>query len=154
MKRIGFKGLVAGATILVAVVLSGVFALQAWPSSQAAQVTKKPKKPAPVTVVVTPALVAKGKAIVKAKGCGGCHTITGAKSTGPTWKGLAGSKVHLTTGKTIVATDAYLIGVITDPTTLQVEGYDASIMTEMIPPGSVSTAQAKEIVAYIKTLKK
>ena len=150
MKRVGLKGLVAATTVFVVCVLSGVFALQAWPSSAAA----KPKKPAPFVVKVTPALVAKGKAIVKAKGCGGCHTITGAKSTGPTWKGLAGSKVHLTSGKTIVATDSYLIGVITDPTTLQVQGYDASIMTEMIPPGSVSKAQAEAIVAYIETLKK
>ena len=106
-----------------------------------------------ITVIPTPALIAKGKALAAAKGCQGCHTLTGAKSTGPTWKGLAGSKVHLTNGKTIVATDSYLVGVITDPTSLMVDGYDATVMAEVIAPGSISTAEAESIVAYIKTIK-
>jgi mono/diheme cytochrome c family protein len=99
------------------------------------------------------ALVAKGKALVKHFGCAGCHTITGAKSTGPTWKGLYGSKVHETDGKTVIADESYLIGVITDPSTLKVAGYDSGIMAEVIPPGDVSTVQAEAIAAYIETLK-
>jgi mono/diheme cytochrome c family protein len=105
------------------------------------------------TVPVTPATIAAGKALASQFGCTGCHTITGAKSTGPTWKGLAGSTVHLTSGKTVIATDAYLIGVITDPATLNVAGYDSGVMSEVIAPGEVSHAQAAKIVAYIKSLK-
>lgn len=106
-----------------------------------------------LTITPTPALVAKGKSLAASHSCNGCHTIDGTKSSGPTWKGLAGSKVHLTNGKTIIATDSYLVGVITDPSTLQVSGYDPALMQSMIPPGSISEAQAEAIVAYIKTLK-
>jgi cytochrome c2 len=106
-----------------------------------------------LAIVPTPALVAKGKTLVAGHSCNGCHTIDGTKSSGPTWKGLAGSKVHLTNGKTIIATDSYLVGVIVDPSTLNVAGFDPALMQSMVPPGSISKAQAVAIVAYIKTLK-
>jgi cytochrome c1 len=105
------------------------------------------------TVAVTPAAIAAGKKYSAQFSCEGCHTINGAKSTGPTWKGLAGSKVHQKDGTTVTATDAYLIGVITDPSTLKVEGYDSGVMSEVIAPGTVSNTQARAIVAYIKSLK-
>jgi cytochrome c2 len=104
------------------------------------------------TVTPTPALIAQGKALVEQFSCVGCHTITGAKSTGPTWKGLAGSNVH-TTGGVVTATDQYLLDAITDPATLKVVGYDPGVMAEVIAPGAVSDKQAAAIIAYIKTLK-
>jgi mono/diheme cytochrome c family protein len=106
-----------------------------------------------VVVPVTPALVAAGKKASEEFSCEGCHTTNGTKSTGPTWKGLAGSKQKLTDGTTAIATDSYLIGIITDPSTAKVEGYDSGVMAEAIAPGQVSDAQARAIVAYIKTLK-
>jgi cytochrome c2 len=106
-----------------------------------------------LTIVPTPALVAQGKAIADKQSCTGCHTLDGTKSTGPTWKGLAGSKVHQTDGTTITATDSYLVNVIEDPTTLKVVGYDPSLMASYIPPGSISHSQAIALVAYIKTIK-
>ena len=65
-------------------------------------------------------------------------TIDGTSSTGPTWKGLAGSKVKLTGGGTLIATDSYLVGVITDPSTLKVAGYDAGLMAEVIRRGTLA----------------
>ena len=106
-----------------------------------------------LVITPTPALVAQGKALTASKGCAGCHSIDGTKEAGPTWKGLAGSKVHLTNGSTITATDSYLVGVIEDPTTLKVVGYDPSLMASYIPPGTISQSQAIAIVAYIKTIK-
>ena len=106
-----------------------------------------------ITVTPTPALIAQGKAVVAKYGCAGCHTIDGTKSTGPTWKGLAGSKVPTTSGGSVVATDSYLVGVITDPSTLMVAGYDSGVMSEVIPPGLISVTQAKAVVAYIKSVK-
>ena len=106
-----------------------------------------------ITVPVTAAAVAKGKALASSNGCQGCHTIDGTSSTGPTWKGLAGSKVKLKSGGTLIATDSYLVGVITDPSKLNVAGYDPGVMAEVIPPGKISQSQAEAIVAYIKTLK-
>ncbi len=104
-------------------------------------------------IPTTPALVAKGKSLANAKGCQGCHSIDGTKEAGPTWKGLAGSKVHQTDGTTITATDSYIVSVIEDPTKLKVVGYDPSLMASYIPPGSISHADAVAITAYIKTLK-
>ncbi len=106
-----------------------------------------------VVVPVTPALVAAGKKASESFSCEGCHTTNGTKSTGPTWKGLAGSKQKLMDGSTAIATDSYLIGIITDPSTAKVAGYDSGVMAEAIAPGQVSDAQARAIVAYIKTLK-
>jgi hypothetical protein len=104
-----------------------------------------------MTVAVTPALVAKGKQLSENFGCEACHTLNGAKSTGPTWKGLAGRKVHLTTGQVVTATDGYLINAIEQPDADIAEGYSSGIMSTAI--GNIPLAQAKAIVAYIKSVK-
>lgn len=104
-----------------------------------------------ITVAVTPALVAKGKALSEGFGCEACHTLTGAKSTGPTWKGLAGRNVHLTTGQVVRATDGYLLNAIEQPDAEIVAGYSSGIMTTAI--GNIPLTQAKAIVAYIKSIK-
>lgn len=104
-----------------------------------------------MTVAVTPALVAKGKQLSESFGCEACHTLTGAKSTGPTWKGLAGRTVHLDNGQTVKATDGYLINAIEQPDAEIVAGYSSGIMTTAI--GNIPVSQAKAIVAYIKSVK-
>jgi CHRD domain-containing protein/cytochrome c len=104
-----------------------------------------------ITVAVTPALVAKGKQLSESFGCEACHTLTGAKSTGPTWKGLAGRNVHLDNGQVVKATDGYLINAIEQPDAEIVEGYSSGIMTTAI--GNIPVSQAKAIVAYIKSVK-
>jgi len=104
-----------------------------------------------VVVAMTPALVAQGKALSSNLGCEGCHTLSGAASTGPTWKGLAGRNVKLTNGKTVKATDGYLILAIEQPDAEIVAGYSAGIMTTAI--GNISLPQAKALVAYIKSVK-
>jgi hypothetical protein len=104
-----------------------------------------------MTVAVTPALVAKGKQLSDKFGCEACHTINGADSTGPTWKGLAGRKVHLTTGQVMTATDGYLINAIEQPDAEIAEGYSSGIMSTAI--GNIPVSQAKALVAYIKSVK-
>jgi cytochrome c2 len=103
------------------------------------------------TVPVTPALVSQGKALSTKFSCEGCHTLNGQNSTGPTWKGLAGRTVHLTTGKTVKADDAYLIWAIEQPDAQIVSGYSSGIMTTAI--GTITLPQAKALVAYIKSVK-
>ena len=104
-----------------------------------------------IKVAVTPKLVAQGKALSDQYGCEACHTLTGAKSSGPTWKGLAGRNVRLTTGQVVKATDGYLINAIVQPDAEIVEGYSSGIMSTAI--GNIPLAQAKAIVAFIKSLK-
>lgn len=105
------------------------------------------------TIVVTPATIAAGKKYAGQFSCQSCHTIDGAKSVGPTWKGLYNSTVPLKTGGTTKATAAYLFGIITNPSSANVAGYDSGVMAEVIAPGEVSDAQARDIVAYIESLK-
>jgi mono/diheme cytochrome c family protein len=106
-----------------------------------------------VTVPTTAALVARGKALSTKFSCEGCHTLDGTKSTGPTWKGLAGSRVRLTNGKTVVATDGYLIWSIINPDAEIVAGYSSGLMSSFIGPGGITVAEAKAMTAYIKSVK-
>jgi mono/diheme cytochrome c family protein len=99
------------------------------------------------------ASAAAGKKLYTSLGCQGCHTLDGAKSAGPTFKGLAGSKVKLTDGTTVTADDAYLLESITDPDKQIVSGYAAGIMSSVIKPGQVSQTDAQSLVAFIKTVK-
>jgi mono/diheme cytochrome c family protein len=117
---------------------------------------------APPTVTATTAgggggggggAVATGAQLFQSLGCSGCHTLTGAKGTGPTFKGLFGSKVQLTSGQTVTADDAYLLESILDPDKQIVKGYPKGIMSATIPPGSVSAAKAKALIAFIKSKK-
>jgi CHRD domain len=105
------------------------------------------------SIVVTPtaALVAQGKSLSTQFSCEGCHTLTGAASTGPTWKGLAGRTVKLTTGKSVPATDGYLIWSIVQPDAEIVAGFSSGIMTTAI--GTITLPQSKALVAYIKSVK-
>jgi cytochrome c2 len=95
----------------------------------------------------------KGKALYTSLGCVGCHSLDGSKGTGPTFKGLAGSKVQLTNGQSVTADDAYLTKSIDDPDAEIVQGFTPGIMSAVIKPGSVSQADTADLVAYIQTLK-
>ena len=85
-----------------------------------------------------------------ALGCQGCHSIDGSKSSGPTFKGLAGSKVQLTNGQTVTADDAYLLDSILDPDKQIVKGYQPGVMSSVIKPHTIPQDQAKELVDFIK----
>jgi mono/diheme cytochrome c family protein len=96
---------------------------------------------------------AHGQQLYASLGCQGCHTVNGQKATGPTFKGLAGSKVTLTDGKTVTADDAYLLESIEDPDAQIVKGHAKGVMSSVIKKGQVSKSDADALVAYIKSLK-
>jgi cytochrome c2 len=96
---------------------------------------------------------AAGSALYESLGCSGCHSLTGAKLTGPSFKGLSGSKVQLSNGQTVTANDAYLLESILDPDKQIVKGFPKGIMSATIRPGSVPVAKAKQLVAFIKSKK-
>jgi cytochrome c2 len=96
---------------------------------------------------------AHGKALYSSLGCSTCHSLTGAKGIGPSFKGLYGSMVKLTNGKTVTASPAYLIQSIEDPNALIVQGFKPGVMAAVIKPHAVSLADANDLVAFIKTLK-
>ena len=96
---------------------------------------------------------AAGSKLFESLGCSGCHSLTGATLVGPTFKGLYGSRVILSTGQTVTADDAYLLESIQDPDAKIVKGFPKGVMSATIRPGSVPDAKAKQLVAFIKSKK-
>jgi mono/diheme cytochrome c family protein len=99
-----------------------------------------------------PGLAGQGQKLYASLSCQSCHTTDGSKSTGPSFKGLYGSQVTLTSG-TVTANMAYLLESIRDPDKQIVKGFSPGIMSSSIKPNSVSVADAKALIAFIKTLK-
>jgi cytochrome c oxidase subunit 2 len=98
-------------------------------------------------------LAAQGAKLFESLGCSGCHSLSGAKLTGPPLNGVAGQKVKLSTGQTVTADDAYLLQSIMDPDAKIVQGFPKGIMSATIRPHSVSQADAKALIAFIKSKK-
>ena len=94
-----------------------------------------------------------GKGLYASLGCQSCHSLDGSKSTGPTFKGLYGSKVQLTNGKTVTADEKYLLDSIMDPDLDIVQGYQPGVMTSVIKKGQVPKDQAQQLVDFIKQQK-
>ena len=94
-----------------------------------------------------------GEGLYASLGCQGCHSLDGSKSTGPTFKGLFGSKVQLANGKTVTADEKYLLDSIIDPDLDIVQGYQPGVMTSVIKKGQVPKDQAQQLVDFIKQQK-
>ena len=154
-------GLVAGAIVIGVAI--GAYELgynrgedhaRAAPSSPSstAQTTTHAAPPAGTTVAVTPALVARGKQLYTADTCSGCHSLTGAAGSGPTFKGLAGSTVQLDDGQSVRADDAYLARSITDADAQIVKGFHAGLMSAAVSSYGFASKpdDVRALVAFIK----
>ncbi len=99
--------------------------------------------------------VALGRALYATDGCSSCHSLDGARLTGPTWNGLAGSRVMLENGHTITATNAYLVKHIVEPNAFTVRGYTGQIMAESIEQLDLrrKPADVQALVAFIDSLR-
>ena len=95
----------------------------------------------------------RGERVYATNGCAFCHWSANKRPVGPTLDGLAGSRVPLANGRSVVADDAYLLESILVPDAKIVKGYPRGFMSSRLPPGTISDAQAKELIAYIKTLR-
>ena len=97
------------------------------------------------------ASAALGAALYRDKGCAACHSVDGtlAGKIGPSFKGLYGSSVKLTTGATRTADDAYLRRSILDPASEIVKGFEPGMPTFR---GVLSNAEVESLVRYMKTL--
>lgn len=114
---------------------------------------------APTTSTTTPAsgggggLAAQGATLFQSDGCSGCHSLNGAKLTGPPLNGVFGSKVKLSTGQTVTADPAYLLRSILDPDAQIVQGFPKGIMSATIRPHSIPPDKAKALIAFIQSKK-
>lgn len=109
----------------------------------------------PATARTGGSLVARGRALYQTDGCAGCHSLSGTRLAGPSWKGLAGSQVKLSNGRTITADDAYLTKHITEPNALTVHGYPAEVMAQAIETLDLKNkpAEVRALVAFIDSLR-
>lgn len=119
----------------------------------ATKTTTQASSPGPVQA--KPALVARGKSLFNSDSCAGCHSLSGAAGVGPSLKGVAGSKVALTSGQTITADDAYLEQSIANPDAQVVKGYTAGAMSAAIASYNLSTKpdDIRALVAFMKSQK-
>lgn len=108
---------------------------------------------AATTVHATRALVARGKLLYEEDACSGCHSLDGTTGAGPTWKGLAGSKVTLANGQTVTADAGYLTRSIVDPNAQIVKGFHGGIMPPAILGFGLASkpADVRALVAFIES---
>ena len=103
-----------------------------------------------INIEVDDESASRGMVLADSNGCLACHTIDGTPSTGPTWKGVAGSSRPLETGESVVADDLYLFRSITDPGSQVVAGFD-NVMPATYGD-TLSDQEISDLVEYIKSL--
>ncbi|MBI1742556.1 c-type cytochrome [Candidatus Acetothermia bacterium] len=92
--------------------------------------------------------IEKGMQLAQSNGCLSCHSVTGEKIVGPSWKGLYGSPQELEGGTTVTADEAYLKESIVNPGAKIVKSFP----NVMPPYKTLNEEQLDAIIAYIKSL--
>lgn len=95
-------------------------------------------------------LVDRGKALVETKGCVACHTVSGARMVGPSFKAIFNSETKLNDGTSVKVDEQYIRESIENPMVKIVAGFSPSM------PAYKGILKEEEIVAiteYIKSLK-
>ena len=80
--------------------------------------------------------------------CTSCHSIDGAKSVGPTWKGTFGTEADVG-GKQVPVDAAFIEKAIVDPNAEVRSGYGPSMPSF---EGKLSDEEIAAIVEYMKSL--
>jgi cytochrome c oxidase subunit II len=93
----------------------------------------------------------KGAKLVEGAGCLGCHSTDGSPKFGPTFKGLYGSTVALSGGRSVKADDAYIKESVLEPGAKVVKGYPPAMPSFK---GKFSDEELDEIVEYIGSFKR
>jgi Cytochrome c len=145
----GLRSRVAAAVLLVVSCLAaGCGGTQSSTPSAASATSSTPK-------VAGGGLVARGATLYQEDGCSSCHSLNGTRMTGPSWKGLAGSRVTLSDGRTVIADNAYLTRHIVEPDALTVRGYPGEVMKQAIEALHLKShpAELRALVAFIDSLR-
>jgi cytochrome c oxidase subunit 2 len=91
-----------------------------------------------------------GEHLYRTRGCAQCHTLDGAASTGPSWKGLFGSKLPLQDGRVIIADENYLRTCIVNPTENVPAGFQPVMPTFK---GRLTDQEITAIIGFMKTMR-
>jgi mono/diheme cytochrome c family protein len=108
-----------------------------------------------VAAETTPITAGEGKRLAELMGCIACHSADGSTlgKVGPSWKGLAGSRVSFTDGTTSMADSPYLRESILKPTARIVKGFDKSDAGMPSYEGILTDAQIEALIVYIESLR-
>lgn len=87
----------------------------------------------------------RGQKIYSSK-CIACHSLSGARQTGPTFKGLFGSEREFEDGSKAVANEDYIVDSIMRPQAKTVKGFPKEGMAEQ----GLSPAEVRSMVEFIK----
>jgi cytochrome c oxidase subunit II len=91
-----------------------------------------------------------GKTLYESAGCNSCHSLTGEKGQGPSWKGIYGSQHVMADGKSMLVDDNYIRTSILQPQAMLVQGYGPIMPSYQ---GQLRERQISALIAYIKTVK-
>ena len=95
-----------------------------------------------------------GLKIIEKNGCLACHSVDGSKLVGPSFKGLYGSTVEVTTSgkaRKISADDVYIRTSIVEPDKDIVTGFQAGIMQPY--KNVITDKDIQLVIEYLKTVK-
>jgi cytochrome c oxidase subunit 2 len=106
--------------------------------------------PSSVQLVAQTTLAEQGKKVHEAKGCATCHSIDGSTKVGPTFKGLYGTQVELSTGKFILADENFIRDHIYNPQSNTVKGYNPVMPTFK---GLITETEMNALIAFIKSIR-
>ncbi len=109
----------------------------------------------PVKIDTTVAAIpgAAGKLLTEQKGCIACHSSDGTKIVGPSYKGIFGHKVTITSDgkeREITVDEKYIKKSILEPDADIVKGFNKGSMISY--RGQLSDEEIDQIIEYIKTL--
>ncbi len=94
-------------------------------------------------------LVELGASLYKTAGCATCHKVDGGASTGPTWKGIWGTKVKSVDGKEATVDENYIRESILNPGAFVVEGFPNQMPSYQ---GKLKDREIRAIMTYIMSL--
>lgn len=92
---------------------------------------------------------AEGQKLYMSKGCVACHTVTGARLVGPSWKDIWGRKESTNVGP-ITVDENYVRESILSPQAKIVTGFQPVMPTFS---GQISDPEIDELIAYMRSLK-
>jgi cytochrome c oxidase subunit 2 len=91
-----------------------------------------------------------GKLIYENRGCATCHSLTGERGQGPSWKGIFGQQHAMVDGARVQVDENYLRESILLPQKHIVQGYEGIMPTYQ---GLLRDREVLGVIEYIKTLK-
>jgi cytochrome c oxidase subunit II len=91
-----------------------------------------------------------GERAAATQGCLRCHSIDGTPHIGPTWAGLFGSVVPLSSGETVIADGAYLTESIMDPMAKLHRGFPPLMPSYL---GKIRPGEVAAILAFMRSLR-